>query len=379
MRIAVNTRFLLKNKLEGIGRFTFEVLKRMVKDHPEHEFIFFFDRSYDKEFVFAENITPVVLFPQARHPFLFLWWFEWSIPRALREYQVDVFLSTDNFCSLGTDVKTILVIHDLAFVHFPKQVSFLQRKYYSLMTPGFIAKASRIITVSEYTKSDIVQQFNCHPSRIEVACNGCDPVFHPLDNAEKLEIRQEFSHGKPYFIFIGAIHPRKNVHNLIKAFSLFKTATNSDYKLLLVGRFAWNTGEVKEAYDLSDFKKDIIFTGFVPDEKVPLLMGAALALTYVSQFEGFGIPLLEAMHCEIPIITSNVSSLPQVAGRAALYVHPKQISQIARAMEQLFNSPQLCSDLVEEGKEQRTKFTWEKAASVVYNTIIEVSQSEDNY
>ena len=141
MRIAVNTRFLLPNKLEGIGRFTLEVLRRMVNSHPEHEFYFFFDRKYDPSFVLSENVIPIILFPPARHPFLFYWWFEWSVARALKKHNIDVFLSTDNFCSLNTKVPTVLVTHDLAFAHFPEQVGFLQRKYYQYFTPRFLAKA----------------------------------------------------------------------------------------------------------------------------------------------------------------------------------------------------------------------------------------------
>src|SRR5690606_7224010 len=117
MRIAVNTRLLLKGKLEGIGWFTYQTLERIVKQHPEHEFIFFFDRPYDRSFVFASNVTPVVLSPQARHPVLFYLWFELGIPRLLRKYKADLFLSPDGFSSLSTKVPTCLVIHDLAFEH----------------------------------------------------------------------------------------------------------------------------------------------------------------------------------------------------------------------------------------------------------------------
>ena len=123
IKIAVNARFLIPNKLEGIGRVTHEVLRRMVHNHPDDEFIFFFDRPYDAEFIYGKNVTPVVLFPPARHPILFVWWFEWAVARALRKYQPDIFVSTDGYLTLDTKVKTLLVIHDIAFVHFPEYVS----------------------------------------------------------------------------------------------------------------------------------------------------------------------------------------------------------------------------------------------------------------
>ena len=124
MKIAVNTRFLIKGRLEGMGLFTYEVVRRLVEQHSEHTFIFFFDRTYDPSFVFGKNVEPVVLFPPARHPFLFVWWFEWSVVRALEELKPDVFLSPDNFLSLRAKLKTVLVTHDIAHAHFPEQVSF---------------------------------------------------------------------------------------------------------------------------------------------------------------------------------------------------------------------------------------------------------------
>ena len=130
MRIAVKTRFLLKGKIEGMGLFTREVLKRMVDKHPNDEFIFLFDREYDSSFIFGKNVRPIVLFPPARHPFLFVWWFEWSVTKALKKFKPDVFLSPDNFLSLRTTTKTVLVTHDLAYLHFPFKGSFFQKKYY---------------------------------------------------------------------------------------------------------------------------------------------------------------------------------------------------------------------------------------------------------
>ncbi len=137
MRIAVNTRLLLKGKLEGIGWFTYQTLERMVRDHPEHEFIFFFDRPYDPQFIFASNVTPVVVHPQARHPILFYIWFEWRIPHLLRKYKADLFLSPDSYMSLSTKVPTCLVIHDLAFEHYPEHFVLSHRLYWRHFSPLF--------------------------------------------------------------------------------------------------------------------------------------------------------------------------------------------------------------------------------------------------
>ena len=132
MKIAINTRFLIKDRLEGIGWFTYEVVKRLVEQHPEDEFIFFFDRPYPEEYIFGKNVKAEVLFPPARHPFLWYWWFEWSLSKALQKYKPDVIFSPDNYLSLKSDVKTVMVMHDIAHVHYPDEVPFIARKLLQL-------------------------------------------------------------------------------------------------------------------------------------------------------------------------------------------------------------------------------------------------------
>ncbi|MBI5916694.1 MAG: glycosyltransferase family 4 protein [Bacteroidetes bacterium] len=362
---------MLKNRLEGIGLFAHEVLRRLVTQHPEHEFVFFFDRPFDPDFVFGKNVTPIVLFPPARHPFLFIWWFEWSVARALKKYRADVFLSPDNFLSLRTEVKTVLVTHDLAHVHFPEQLPFFQRKYYRFFAPKFNRRANGIVTVSEFTKNDIVAQYDVPPDKISVACNGCREIFQPLETPEKQAVRDKFTEGKPYFYYIGAVHPRKNVHRLIAAFDQFKTTTGAPHQLLIAGRFAWQAGEVRDAFRAAKHQPDIRFLGYVNDDDAACLMGATFACTYVSLFEGFGVPVLEAMHCEVPVITSNVSSLPEVAGDAALLVDPTSVPEIAEAMRRLWQDEHLCQKLVTNGRLQRQRSSWQKAADVVYDSLLD--------
>lgn len=357
-----------------MGLFTQEVMKRMVEQHPEDEFIFFFDRPFDPAFIFGKNVTPIVLFPPARHPFLFYWWFEWSVAKALKKYRADVFLSPDNFLSLKTPVKTVLVTHDLAYLHFPSQQSYFQKKYYEIFSPRFNKRADHIVAVSQFTKTDIVEQYGISLEKISVACNGCDDSFRPVGEEEKGIIRQQYSIGQPYFFYVGAIHPRKNVHRLIDAFGLFKTATHSPVKLLIAGRFAWHAGEVKNAYDRSDFQQDIHFLGYVPDEELTKLMAGALACTYVSQFEGFGIPILQAMNSDVPVITSNTSSMPEVVGDAGLTVDPNNLQEIAKSMQLIWQDAHLRNKLIEAGKKQRGLYSWQKATDVVYAALLRVAK-----
>lgn len=372
MRIAINTRFLLQNKLEGIGWFTWEVVRRLVQAHPEHEFIFLFDRPYNPEFVFGTNVTPVVLFPPARHPLLWLWWFEIAVPRALKKYKADVFLSPDGYCSLVAKTPTVMVTHDIAFVHLPMHIPAKFRLYYQYFIPRYLRRAEHIVTVSEFSKQDIIRHYQISDKKIAVACNGVREDFQPISETEKNAIKQQYADGQDYFFYVGSVHPRKNVHRLIRAFDQFKQRTQAPVKLLIGGRFAWQTGEVKAAYDAATFKEDIVFLGYVADEALPKLLGAALALTYVSLFEGFGVPVLEAMHSEVPVLTSNASSLPEVAGDAGLLVDPLMVEQIANGLQQLYESEALRKQLIEAGRRQREKFSWSQAAAVVWNSLLQV-------
>ena len=375
MKIAVNVRFLLKNRLEGIGWVTYEVLRRMVVAHPEDEFIFFFDRPFDPDYVFGTNVTPIVLSPPARHPILFVLWFEWSVARALRRLKPDVFLSTDNFLTLRTDVPTVLMLHDVSWTHPTSSVGGLVQMYYDFFMPRFLKKADRIIAVSEFVKSDALRAYPFLPSeKIAVVYNACRAEFRPLSDFEKTATKAKYTEGVDFFVFVGAVHPRKNVHRLIAAFSLFKKQTNSVMKLVIVGRFAWQTGDVRAAFETSDFQKDIIFTGYVPNEDVPLLVGAATAVTYVSLAEGFGIPILEAMQADVPVLTSNVTSMPEVAGDAALLVNPESVEDIAAALQRLAFDVDLRNNLLEKGRIQREKFSWDKTVATIYDNLVAASR-----
>ena len=367
--IAVNTRFLLDGRLEGIGWFTYETLKRLVAWHPDIDFIFFFDRPFHPKFVFAENVTPVVLFPPARHPILFYCWFEFAVSRALKKYQADIFISTDGFLSLKTTIPTLLVIHDLAHVHFPEQVKYVEQRYYDYFMPKFAKKAARIATVSEYSKQDIHQQYQVPLDDIDVVYNGARETFQAIPFDAQQKIKAQYANGQDYFFYIGAVHPRKNVHRLIQAFDLFKQQTNAPLKLLIAGRFAWQTGQVKNAFDQSNHQQDILFLGYVKDEEVPLLMGSAFALTYISLFEGFGIPLLEAMNCNIPVITSNVSSMPEIIGKAGLTVSPTSITEIVLSMTKLYKNKDLRKELSSHVEQQRKKFSWDLTTQRVEKSL----------
>ncbi len=369
LKIAVNTRLLLKNKLEGIGWFTYESLKRIVLSYPEHEFFFIFDRKFDDSFVFANNVKPIVVGPQARHPILHYLWFEHSIPGVLRKIKPDIFLSPDAYCSLNTNTKTLVVIHDLNFEHFPEHMPWLVRKYYKYYTPLFAKKADRIATVSEFSKDDIVEQYGVSPDKVDVVYNGANENFKPVADKVKIETKEKYTGSSDFFVFIGALNPRKNLVNLFKAFDIYKSRNKSKVVLVVVGEKMWWTGDLKSAYGNMQYKADVIFTGRLEPEELYKVVGSALAVAYVSIFEGFGIPIVEAWYAETAVITSNVTSMPEIAGDAALIVDPFKPESIADAMKSITFDDILRQKLIEKGRKERKRFSWDKTADNLWDSI----------
>lgn len=369
MRIAVNTRLLLKGKLEGIGWVAFETLKRIVLAHPEVEFYFIFDRKPDTMFLIADNVKPVVLFPQARHPFLFIWFFELSIPLALRRIKADLFYSPDGYLSLSSKVPQVVEFHDLNFEHFPGDMPKIHLWHYKKFFPKFARKAKRIVTVSEFSKQDIVDCYQVNPDKIDVAYNGVNEIFKPLSEAEQKIVRAHYSFGHPYFMFVGSLHPRKNLARLFTAFDKFKKRCQNDVKLVIVGEKRWWTEPIQRAYDAMSCKEDVVFAGRLSAEDLHRVTAAALASVYVSYFEGFGIPILEAFKCDTPVITSNVTSMPEVAQDAALLVDPFNEDDIADAMVKVLDED-VRKTLVEKGRKRAEDFSWNQAAAVIWNSLM---------
>lgn len=375
MQIAVNVRFLLPgDRLEGIGRYTYETASRLVRAHPDVTFHFLFDRPFDPRYVFAPNVVPHVLRPPARHPVLWWLWFEVSVAAWLRRHRPAAFLSFDSYTTLNTRVPRVTIFHDLAFEHFPQGISPLVRRYYQHFMPRFARASARLLTVSQATKDDVARTYGIDPARMTVAYNAPAPVFQPLPAAGQQAVRDQYAAGQPYFLFVGALHPRKNLVNLLRAFDAFKTATGSPTQLLLVGRWAWQTGAIADQYRAMRHQQAVQLTGRVPDAELARLYAAARATCYVPFFEGFGLPVVEAQACGCPVLTSNTSSLPEAAGpHGALLTDPHSVADLTAALTRLDHDAPLREALVRQGALNVQRFSWDDTAARVWDALAAVS------
>ena len=359
MRIAVNTRLLLPGRLDGIGWFTAETLQRIVTSHPEHDFFFFFDRKYDSRFIYGSNVHPVVLCPQARHPVLWYLFFQVAVRRALKKYKIDLFVSPDGFIPLDTN-----------FEHNKDYLRPSHQRYMTYFFPQFARYSTRVATVSEFSKQDIASIYHIEPEKIDVVYDGAHNGYRPLDDEARRDVMQKYTGGRRYFIFVSTILKRKNLATLLTAFDRFRERDKENMMLLVVGQKVWWQDELKAAYDGMQHKEDVLFWGRAEAEILANLMGAATALVYPSFFEGFGIPIIEAFQADVPVITSNTTSMPEVAGDAALLIDPRNADELSDALYRMATDAVMRDELINRGRVRREIFSWDITAEKLWDSMM---------
>lgn len=371
MRIAVNTRWLLYNRLEGIGNFTHNLLSRLVRNHPEVEFDFYFDRPFHPSFIYAKNVTGHVLRPPARHPYLWYVWYEISLKRKLKRHKPDLFFSPDGFIPTGGETKTLNAIHDLNFEHEPSWVPKNVLRYYQKYFPLGAKQASRLLTVSEFSKQDIAKRYGVATEKIDVVYNSASSNFKK-QSPEAIEgFKQKYTEGKPYYIFVGALSPRKNLQTILPAFD----SLDNGHKLVVIGEKMHWAETIENAYSKMPHQDQVVFTGRLNSADLNTALSGSAALVFPSLFEGFGIPIVEAFKAETPVITARNSSLPEVAGNAALFVDANSQEEIAHAMETIAKDKQLRGELIEKGKQQALKFNWDASAEKLWESMVKTLNS----
>lgn len=362
MKIAINARFTGQNTVEGYGRFTNGIITAMASAYSGDSFIMMYDRSPETSVMHNSNVVQVYRGPAARHPLSWKLWYDMSMPAMAKRAGADIIFSPDGFCSMFSSIPQVLAIHDLAYLHYPSGINSVYRFYYRHYTPQFIRKARHIVTVSEYSMRDIIEHYPHAKGKISVIHNAADPGFRPVDWRQKEDVKGRWTRGSEYFLYVGAIHPRKNLVNLLKGFSWFKNRHRSGMKLVLAGRMAWGTDEFTTLLKTYKYREDVVVTGYLPDHDLREIMASAYALVYPSHWEGFGLPVLEAMQSGIPVITSSNSSMPEVGGDAAIYCDPGDHEAWGKAMGLIFKDENHRAEMINRGIERATHFSWAGSA-----------------
>ena len=369
MVIAVNTRLLLADKTEGYGYFINEVFQVLTKQYSQHQFYFLFDRPYDKQFVFPNNVTPIVIRPSASRPILWKYWYDIKVPLVLKKIKADVFVSPDGFCSLTTKIPQCLIIHDLSFLHYTGAYKKNYLLFYKYYIPKFLKKAQTVATVSNFTKQDIIQHYKTDPDKISVIYSGVSTILKPLDWEQQDLIKERYTAGKEYFIFFNAVHHSYNLVNLLKAFSIFKKRQKSEMKMVLAERFAWKNKEFLQLLKTYKYKDDVILLNYLKETESAQLLGAAYALIYPFSSGAFAAPIVEAMKCNVPVLAIAHPSTQEIGKDAALYFDFSNITDTAEQMMLIYKDEVLRSKMIEKGKLIIEKYNWQQTADLLWQSI----------
>jgi len=262
-----------------------------------------------------------------------------------------------------TSVPIVVTIHDLSFETYPTFFNLKDRFLFRTFVPYTAWRATRIITCSEHTKSDLVRHYGVPPDRVVVMPYGVDDRFFRIDRRDAQEsVRTRYQGLEKFILFVGALQPRKNVIRLIEAFHWLRASSDLSHKLVIVGKKKYLYEQIRSTVRERGLEDEIVFSGHVSEDDLLSFYGAADLLVFPSLFEGFGLPPLEAMACGTPVVCSHVTSLPEVVGDAALLVDPHDTQGIGRAMLQVLTDANLRRQLIAKGLEQSRLFRWENTA-----------------
>lgn len=342
----------------GVGYYTENLLSSVMGVAPEHNYILFSNKDMRATW---KPLGSEVIYD--RHLFrVRTAWMQAMLPRALREVRPDVCHFTNYLAPLASSCPYVVTIHDMTLYVTPRCHSFKKLALDRTLIPHVARRADAIIAVSNSARDDIMRYLHVPREKIKVIPEGISPAFHPITDRAKLDsVRADYGLTAPYFLYVGTIEPRKNLVRLIRAFEMLKQR-GLPHKLAIVGQQGWRCEPIFAEVERLNLKKDVVFTGYAPSEDLPSLYSAAEAMAFPSLYEGFGLPVVEAMACGAPVVTSDTSSLAEVADGAALLVNPHSTGQIANALYRIHNDPALRAELRALGLQRAAQFTWERAA-----------------
>ena len=341
----------------GIYYYTKELIKALAEIDKKNEYWIVRSKS---EGDFSQNVKELIIptptFPGGAAYRLFV-----QIPKVLTQKNVDIVLEPRHFgpFNLPKSIKRVTFIHDLSPLHHPEWHQFTSRTLQKMFLPSILKKADHILTNSEYTKKDIIKYFPNTFNKITPTLLGKEGFFRPQTDPPLIK---SLGINAPYLLHVGTIEPRKNLSVLLKAFETYKQENKSNLQLVLVGKKGWKNAKFFEELEKSPNKKDILLLGYAQREELVALYSSATAFVFPSLFEGFGLPVLEAMACGCPVICSNAASLPEIGGNACLYFEPSNQNQLLQLLKNTLNNPERLNKLKTLSIKQARKFSWNNTA-----------------
>lgn len=354
----------------GMDHYLHQVLAAMKRLAPQHRFVLIDHRRHPIPFRDRFETTIIDL---PRPPARVSRWNLFEVPKILSAFDLVFSPGLYGPVRIPPNTASVMVVHDLTRYLFPGFFAFnpMQKVLDLLAYPAMVRRYDHILAVSQATKEDLIARFRQPEDKITVVHHGADETFRPLDPAEAAsKLKGSYGIHRPFLLFLGTLEPRKNIPTLLKAFAALTDRIEED--LILVGQKGWKWEPIFQEMERPKVKDRVRWIGYVPDEDRVYFYNAARMLVYPSWYEGFGMPLLEAMQCGCPVVTSKVSALPEVAGSAALYVDPARIETVEEAILRVLKEQGLAERMKEDGLKQAKRFSWERSAGITLTVFEQV-------
>ncbi|MCK4649384.1 glycosyltransferase family 4 protein [bacterium] len=375
MRIAIDFRSTI-GQPAGIGRFTNNLVKQIALLGSKNEYILYsfypkMPNKEIKEFIKKHPNLSLKTNPVPGRIMRYLWDY-FKIPIEFSIGEVDIIHIMDFLIPNIKKARLIVTVHDISSILFPQWHTRYTRRWVKDRIYLAKEKAHKIIVDSVHTKKDLVRTLGVSEDLIAVIYGGVGEQFQPIKDRETLkQIKKRYKIRDKYLLFLGTLEPRKNILGLIRAFHKIKNRF-PNYQLVIAGKRGWKFQEIFKTVGELRLEDKVIFTGYLPEEDIPSLYSGAELFIYPTLYEGFGFPPLEAMACGTPVITSNLSSLPEVMGEAGILIDPNNIDELARAIESALSNEDLKRELRAKGVRQAAKFSWKRCAQETIKVYQEV-------
>jgi glycosyltransferase involved in cell wall biosynthesis len=376
MTIGIEAQRISRKKKHGMDIVGIELIKQLQLIDKKNQYYIFIKDDEDNAVISETENFKVVKIKRAPYPY----WEQVLLPAEIKKHNIDLLHCTSNTAPIYSGVPTVITVHDIIYL---EKINFTKGTTYQIFgnfyrrwnVPRVVKKASKILTVSDYERNRILNHFKLPNDQVITVYNGVGDSFKKVDNAAALlQIKQKYNLPDHYIFFLGNTDPKKNVEGVLKALSVLRKQGKLDFQLLMLDidrEYLQNLAAKIGDTEVLDF---ITFCGYVPNFELPAIYSMAKLFLYPSLRESFGIPILEAMACGIPVITSNTSSMPEVAGDAALKIDPTKPEEIANAIERLLNDPAKMAGLSAKGLERSEHFSWRNNAVKtldIYKTLVD--------
>jgi len=307
-----------------------------------------------------------------------VFWMQFVLPIQLLTKKADVLFCPAFLAPVFSPVPTAVSIFDMSFIRFPESCEYMFRKYLSFFMPLIKYRADSIITISLFSKKEIIELLHVPENKVRVVYLGYKSIFRQIEQSDKIDsIRNKYTGGNKFILYVGTIEPRKNIPAIIKAFSCIREKGHINHKFVICGSKGWYYQSIIELIIKLKLQDDVILTGYVDENELPLIYNAADLFVFPSFYEGFGLPVLEAMACGCPVIASNTSSLPEVVGDAGILINPENFEEISDAIVKIIEKPEFRRELVLKGLERAKQFSWEKASKEILDGLYGIQQTRE--